>query len=487
MRSARRTRTWLVTALAIGALIALNAGAAAAHDRSETSAMSEHVPAERLSDVPCEDGSAGPFTCDGIDLLSFIPYQEFVGLEPTAFPGVSDLWGWTDPETGDEYVIQGKSNGVAFFRVTDPTDPVYLGDLPSTSAAQLIWYDVKVFDNHAFIVTESIAQHMRVFDLTKLREATEPQTWFEDARYPLSMESHNIFVNEDTGFAYIVGGNAALVVSDQCNAGLHIVDVNEPQSPSFAGCWADDDYVHDTQCVIYEGPDAEHRGKELCFNSVEDAVTVVDVTDKSAPERISLLEYPETHYTHQGWLTEDQRYFVFNDELDEQEEERNTRTLIADMSDLDNPKLIGQHLHDTASIDHNLYIRDGLIYMSNYTAGLRVSDTSRLSQGSLNEIAFFDTYPPNDDATFHGTWSNYPFFESGTIAVSGIDEGLFLLRLQEPEQQAAPQPAPDEAAPAPAPAERNALPTTGGGAGVAAIVLAAGAGLVVARRRRPWA
>ncbi|MBW3665668.1 MAG: hypothetical protein KY469_21445, partial [Actinobacteria bacterium] len=83
MRPARRTSTWLVAALAIGAFIAVNAAAAAAHERSEMSAMSEHVPAERLSDVPCEDGAAGPFKCDGIDLLSFVPYQEFVGLEPS--------------------------------------------------------------------------------------------------------------------------------------------------------------------------------------------------------------------------------------------------------------------------------------------------------------------------------------------------------------------------------------------------------------------
>ncbi|MDP9022631.1 MAG: hypothetical protein M3N57_08025, partial [Actinomycetota bacterium] len=52
-----------------------------------------------LQDVPCVDDQAGPFECDGIDLLAFVPQEEFNGA------GVSDLWGWTDPETSDEYVI----------------------------------------------------------------------------------------------------------------------------------------------------------------------------------------------------------------------------------------------------------------------------------------------------------------------------------------------------------------------------------------------
>jgi hypothetical protein len=49
----------------------------------------------------------------------------------------------------------------------------------------------------------------------------------------------------------------------------------------------------------------------------------------------------------------------------------------------------------------------------------------------LEERAFFDTFPANDGPTFHGTWSNYPYFASGTIAVTGIDEGLFLLKVSD--------------------------------------------------------
>jgi choice-of-anchor B domain-containing protein len=393
--------------------------------------QSAGVPTERVSDVSCTDGMAGPFSCDGVDLLSFVPYDEFGGVEQPAFAGISDIWGWTDSETGDEYAIIGVSNGTGFFRITDPTNPVYLGKLPNTALAQLIWHDIKVFDDHAFIVSESNPHGMRVFDLTRLRGVETAQTWVEDSRYPLNWAAHNLAINEDTGFAYIVGGNEGIVVPDHCQSGLHMVDISDPALPSPAGCYTGDGYIHDTQCVVYHGPDAEHHDSEICVNSSEDQVSVVDVTDKDNVVVLGRVVYEQSDYTHQGWFTEDQAYFMVGDEGDETAHDINTRTIVLDLNDLDNPQIHFERVADTASIDHNMYVKDGLVYQSNYTSGLRVLDTAGIPSGSLDEVAWFDTFPDNDGATFHGTWSNYPYFESGTIAVSGIDEGLFLLRLAE--------------------------------------------------------
>ena len=56
---------------------------------------------------------------------------------------------------------------------------------------------------------------MKVFDLTCLRSATEAQTWLEDVNYPVGFSAHNIAINEETGFAYLVGGNNGLAAPDQ--------------------------------------------------------------------------------------------------------------------------------------------------------------------------------------------------------------------------------------------------------------------------------
>ncbi|MEX2627800.1 MAG: choice-of-anchor B family protein [Ilumatobacteraceae bacterium] len=431
------------------AVLAVRDAVIAADTPVEALLTNTHEPIELvpMSDEPCVDGQAGPFPCDGIDLLSFVPQEEFNGA------GVSDLWGWSDPE-GGEYVIVGKTNGVAFFDITEPTAPVYLGELPNPGLVEEIWHDIKVYANHAFIVSESSPHGMTVFDLTRLRDVDTPQQWDSDATYPLNVSAHNLEINTDTGFAYIVGGSAALVVPDQCLSGLHMVDINDPTNPTFAGCYFEEGgpgtaartagepvtdvspaaYVHDAQCVVYDGPDTRYTGREICFNSAEDKVVIVDVTDKLNPVTLGMTAYDNVGYTHQGWLTEDHGYLLVNDELDETTYDQPSRTVVLDVTDLENPKPHFDHFHDTRAITHNNYVVDGRVYQSNYTSGLRVLDTASVAdpdQPRLEPLAFFDTFPMHEEPTFEGTWSNYPFFESGTIAVSGIDEGLFLLRLAE--------------------------------------------------------
>lgn len=426
-------------------------GAAAASTDGTTPGR---VPTTRVSDAACVDGlAAGVFPCSGVDLLSFVPLAEMGGAAPggavTALGGgASDLWGWVDPETDDEYVMMGKTNGVAFFRITDPTAPVYLGAIANDSAGQLIWHDIKVYENYAFIVSESVGHGMKVFDLTRLRDVTAPQTFDEDVNYPLAFSAHNIAINEETGFAYVAGGNNGLVAPDQCLSGLNIIDIRNPLQPVPAGCSARGDgpgtalgivgvggvasYVHDTQCVVYRGPDEDYTGRELCFNSSETHVQVVDVTNKLLPTQVARLDYPDAAYAHQGWLTEDSAYFLMGDELDEGDTAERTRTMVWDVRDLDAPVYVGANSGATPAIDHNMYAKNGLVYQSNYAAGLRVVDTDAVAQASLPEVAFFDGFPANDDPEFVGTWSNYPWFPSGTVAFSGIDEGLFLVRVQQP-------------------------------------------------------
>jgi hypothetical protein len=210
-----------------------------------------------------------------------------------------------------------------------------------------------------------------------------------------------------------------------------MVNLAEPASPTFAGCFANDGYTHDAQCVIYDGPDADYTDHEICIASNTDTVTIVDVTDKANPQLLAQANYPNTDYTHQGWLTEDHRYFIGNDEGDERTFGINTRTLVFDVQDLDAPEFINAYFHPTASIDHNLYVKGRYAFQSNYTSGLRIVDLQSTGLDSdepaLQEIAFFDTYPSSNAATFDGTWSNYPFFESGIVIVSDVDGGLFVL------------------------------------------------------------
>ncbi len=365
--------------------------------------------------TPCENGFAGVYPCDQVDFMSHLVPGEVGGGE------MNDIWGWTDPLDDKEYALLGRTSGTAFIDITDPNNPVYLGDLP-THTVNSSWRDIKVYADHAFIVSEASGHGMQVFDLTRLRNVSAPPVTFDnDAHYSGFGSAHNIAINEESGRAYPIGASTF-------SGGLNIIDISNPLNPTLIGSYAEDGYSHDAQIVNYIGPDTQYAGKEIAFCFNENTVTIVDVTDAGDAQLISSQGYSGSSYTHQGWLTEDHKHLLVNDELDEQNSGNNTRTYIFDVQDLDNISLIGTHSGPTSAIDHNLYNHQGLSYQSNYRAGLRILDLDNVAQGTLEEVAYFDVYPSSNSANFNGTWSNYPFFASGNVIVSHIEEGLFVLR-----------------------------------------------------------
>ena len=335
----------------------------------------------------------------------------------------NDLWGWADAQTGREYALMGLTNGTAFVDVTDPQEPLVLGRLP-THTVDSFWRDIKVYGDHAYIVADDAGAHgMQVFDLKRLRGVTGPETLAADFVYGDFENSHNLAIDEDSGFAYAVATNT-------CGGGLHIIDIRTPINPLFAGCH-DTVHTHDTQCVVYRGPDTGHRGRQICVSSNEDHLEVVDVTEKTSPLSLSSITYPQLRYVHQGWLTEDHRSFLPGDELDEIDLGLSTRTHVFDVADLDAPVYLYAHDLGTNATDHNLYVKGDLLFEANYTSGLRVLRFGDLAEGRIEEVAWFDTFPGGDAAGTEGAWSVYPYLPSGVILVSDIASGLFVLTMPE--------------------------------------------------------
>jgi choice-of-anchor B domain-containing protein len=316
---------------------------------------------------------------------------------------------------------------------------VPVADLPLTPGARpAAWRDLKIYKDHVFIVSDGAGQHgMQVFDLTRLRtlkpqDNGQPVKVEPDYLYKEIASAHNIVINEESGYAYSVGSSGG---GTTCGGGLHMIDIREPKLPKFAGCFADTKtgragtgYSHDAQCVTYKGPDKRFKGHEICIGSNENSISIADVSDKKNPVALSRASYPNVSYTHQGWFTDDHKYFYVDDEGDETSGlVKKTRTLIWDLTDLENPRLAKEHLGVEAASDHNLYIIGDYMYQANYKSGLRIL-TIR-DRENPKEVAFFDTAPYGDNSPgFQGAWSVYPFFKSGVILVNSIEQGLFLVR-----------------------------------------------------------
>ena len=375
--------------------------------------------------IPCENGMADEYPCNDYDLLLNMPLNAF-----SAASG-NDSWGWTDPTTNKEYAIMGLNNGTAFIDITNTDYPIYLGKLPTASVASR-WRDIKVYKNHAFIVSEAKEHGMQVFDLTRLRNVTASpkndtagKNFTADKNFTEFGRAHNIVINETSGYAYIVGAS-------NYGGGPIFINIQDPTNPVIEGGFSEGGYAHDAQVITYNGPDTDYTGKEILIGSNENEVVIADVTDKTNPIIISKISYSNVGYAHQGWFTEDLTYFILGDEGDEQMFGNNTRTIVFDFTDLDSPVHHFDYFGPTAAIDHNGYVKDAIYYQANYTAGVRMIDVSNIENKVFTELGFFDTYPKNNSTAFNGVWNVYPYLKSGKIIISDKNNGLFVIKKSSP-------------------------------------------------------
>lgn len=389
-------------------------------------------PASALTGAVCVDGDAGGYACNNIDMLAHLDL-EAIGADPENGLFASDLWGWTSPDTGREFIMVGLRNATSVIDVTEPTSPVWMGTIPGQLEALSDYRDIKVFDNYAFILADILPGNlMQVFDLSLLDAA-------DAADYPITFPvaavydqgdlqfGHNLFINTDTGYGYIsrspsCGGN-----------GQHVVDLNDPLNPTFVGCMDSGTDDSDAECVVYDGPDADYAGSEICVIGSDEWVTISDMTDKDNMSVISIPAYPTVRRAHQVIFTQDKGHLLISDVMDEAMLGHNTRTHVMDVSDLDNPEYVGFYEGPSTARDHNLYILGDLVIQSNWRSGLRVinmtSDVTNFD--AWEEIAYFDTYPADDaPAAKSGAWGHYDYLESGAIAVSDVESGLFMLQVR---------------------------------------------------------
>lgn len=382
----------------------------------------------------CNAGMAGSFACSQIDLLTHVTLGQFSSA-PTA---ANDIWGFVDRNDNREYALIGLANGTAVVHMTDPLNPVEAGTIPGI---QTSWRDIKVyqfFNNvqgrwnaYAYVTADGVPEGLQIIDLTNL-----PASVSLAATYNGFTSAHNIFIsNIDystgealpgfTAFAYILGadvGGGAFRILDLTDP-VNLVEVTPP--PAGAGS------SHDAVTLIISGPRTSacasgHDPCELLLDFNKDNLDIWDITDKAAPFHVSSTTYENLGFVHSGWPTDDTLFVTIHDELDEQNFNLNTTVRTLDISDLSTPVVSNVWSGPTGAIDHNGFFVGGLYYMSNYLRGLTLLDFSDPNQP--RESAYFDTSPGNDGVGFGGAWGVYPYLPSGTILVSDVQQGLFLLR-----------------------------------------------------------
>jgi choice-of-anchor B domain-containing protein len=346
--------------------------------------------------------AAGQFDSNNVALHSWID------LNTLGAASGNDCWGYVSA-SGREYALMGVSNKLAVVEITNPASPVIVGTVSHTDT---LWGDMKTYGDFAYVVNDNGGGGMDVVDLSDVDNGNVRLEQRVTAG-GLST-SHNVAIDTDSGYLYLCGANL--------NGGRLIAySLADPADPTFAGQVSQDQgtYVHDAQIVTYTtGP---YAGRQIAFcANGGTGLDIYDVTSKANMFRLSRTAYPNLSYAHQCWLSEDRLYLYLNDELDSVNE-----TVIFDVTNLSTPAVAGTSSSGVQATDHNLFVRDGFIYEAEYHAGVRIF----CADDPVNpvQVGWFDTYPENDGGGFDGAWSVYPYFPSGTLLVSDIDRGLFIL------------------------------------------------------------
>jgi len=354
-------------------------------------------------------GVAGGFDAKNITLLSWLPLADLPGGNSTS---AADCWGYTSP-SGREYAIIGIERGTAFVEVTDPLNPVITGFVQGSTS---LWHDVTVIGDYAYACSDSSGPGVQIIDLRQIDSGTVRfvKNWAPNGLSTI----HTIISNPESKHLFLNGANIQ-------NGGLICVDASDPENLVMKGAWTDQ-YMHESQAVTMHG--GPYDGKEIVFGftagpyyGYAKGFTIIDTTDLANPTKLALVDYPNIQFCHQGWVTPDFKYLYINDELDDL-----NRTRVFDVSNPAAPVYKTYFTQATGSIDHNLYIKDGKIYEANYTSGLRIFDMA--DPLAPVEIAHFDTHPEGDGASYNGAWGNYPYFASGTIIISDLERGLFIVK-----------------------------------------------------------
>ncbi len=347
------------------------------------------------------------FTSENVQLKSWLPLNELDNADSG-----NDCWGYVSP-SGREYALMGTSSGTVVVEITNPGNAQVIASLSGNNS---LWRDIKTYGTYMYCVSEG-GGGIQVFNLNNI-DLGQVQTLNSAG----SGSSHNVAIDTESGYLYRTGAN---------NDGLMFYSLANPAAPVQVGSWSDR-YVHDAQVVTYtDGPFA---GRQIAFCCAgfsggwsDTGLTIVDVTNKSNPFVVSQTYYSNAAYSHQGWLSEDRRFFYLNDELDEQNFGGTTTTRVINVEDIENPSFIGTFTSGSTSIDHNLYTHNGFIFEANYRSGLRVFEASNPTNPT--QYGYFDTYPSNDNASFNGLWNVYPYFPSGTVIGSDLERGLFVWEL----------------------------------------------------------
>jgi len=309
-----------------------------------------------------------------------------------SLPGTAnDVWGYTDPGTGNDYAIIGTEFGTGIYNVTNPAAAYLTGFIVGPASA---WRDFASYRNHLYIGSEG-GGGIQIVDLAN---PEAPALVAAETSSGIT-NSHTLTTDTLTARLYANGTFGA-------NGGMRIYSLADPVAPAQVGAYTAN-YVHD----CYARNDTVYAA---CFGAGR--VFVLNTSDAGNIQTIASFR-TERATTHNCWPAEDPRYLFVTDETS------GGRVTSWDISDLSAALQVDGFTGEPTGDAHNVYVRGTTAIVAHYTAGLHVLDVSDPTR--ITPVGFYDTFAGS--GLFAGAWSAFPFTGNGNIYVGDIQSGLFVI------------------------------------------------------------
>lgn len=338
---------------------------------------------------------------------------------------------WGIAVNGHEYAVVGGAEHVLFFDITEPSTPQLVGKFKGT--VNTVWREFKSYKNRIYAVSDASTEGLMIFDMSHAEDTIVQTYWSNE----IFNKAHTITLDTTSGRIYLNGGNAT--------GGIMVLDVSQnPDQPVFlAHAQFEGGGLHDSYV----------RNDTIYASSGNDGYYIYDMKNPLNP--VLLAQISTGGYNHNSWLNSAGTYAYYTEEIPD-----GRPVQIIDLQNLALGEIesAGSFLDkfsvaggDHTAIPHNVYIKDDILFNSQYEDGLIAYDISNPTQPVL--LARYDTHPENIMYNqYRGNWGNYPWLPSGNIIAADMQNGLYVLKLsntsvstEQPEAQLGVQISPNPA------------------------------------------
>lgn len=316
----------------------------------------------------------------------------------------SAIWGYVDTN-GREYALLGCGTGTAFIDVTDSSNIHEVDFLTGLNSA---WREMKTYSHYAYIVSEATNSRLQIVDLQYLPDSVSlVKTW----SYTGYTRTHSI--SQSGHYLYLNGGDAS------SNGGVAVIDVSDPINPVKLGQWTTM-YVHDCRVV---------NDTIYAANINDGKVSIINATNKNSLSTVTSFTNLPGSGPHNTALTSNRKRLFVTDEI-------GTSPHLLKIWNIENLSNITyvtnwQPTGITTSIVHNIEIYGNLAVIAHYSAGIRILNIS--NPDVPVEVAWYDTYPSNNQESYNGCWGVY-MFPSGKIVASDRQTGFYCIKMGTPTE-----------------------------------------------------